>query len=315
MPPIGGHLLLAWGVKPGKRFKDALAEARRLAATGLALEEVRAVVLEAFAEPPAPAIVLRRAEGTFAEAIVAETPEDAANIESVRLHMEDLMRCPMLEHGVIMPDACPAGQAKGTIPVGGAVLSRAIHPAFHSADICCSMYATVFPDGVDTTAFMDALKVSTRFGPGGRKPDDRVPDAITDEIEETRNPFLTQLAERAKAQLADQGDGNHFAFLGSLAVTPAMVATLRAHNQCELADAIDGKPTVNVLVTHHGSRDLGAQVYKRGIVAANAHTQKVSPETPLQQAWLDPNSEQGQLYWEALQYVGTLDEAEPSARP
>ena len=98
-----------------------------------------------------------------------------------------------------MPDACPSGSAPGTIPVGGAVISRGIHPAFHSADICCSMYATVFPPGTATAKFMDALQASTRFGPGARKQEDWIADAITDEIEETKNPFLTQLASESES--------------------------------------------------------------------------------------------------------------------
>jgi len=300
MSNIGGRLLLSWGVEPGPRFKEALAEARRLQAEGQDMDAIRKAVTALF---PKPAIIARRTHGTFAEAIAAETPEDEANIQAVRAHMAELMRCPVLEHGAIMPDACPAGSAPGTIPVGGAVISRAIHPAFHSADICCSMYATVFPDGVETGAFMDALKATTRFGPGGRAPADQIADPITDEIEETRNPFLQGLAGRAKAQLCDQGDGNHFAYLGSLDVTPVLVKTLAENGQGALATSLGDAKRVNVLVTHHGSRDLGAQVYKRGIAAAVQHTKVVSPETKPHQAWIDPDSEVGAEYWEALAYV------------
>lgn len=300
--PISGHLLLSWGIKPGRTFKHALAEARRLVGEGFALEAIReAIVAKYFVA--APAVIPRKAKGTFAEAIAAETPEDEANIAAVRAHMDDLMRCPMLEHGAIMPDACPAGSAKGTIPVGGAVVSRAIHPAFHSADICCSMYATILPEGTPTRDFMDAVAASTRFGPGGRAPEHQIPDPITDEIDATDNPFLKGLEGRAKAQLCDQGDGNHFAFFGSLDVSPAMLASLRQNGQAHLADAIGDRAAVDVMVTHHGSRDLGAQVYKRGVSAAVGHTQKVSPDTPLHQAWIDPESEVGEAYWEALQYV------------
>lgn len=39
--------------------------------------------------------------------------------------MAKLMKPPALEAGVVMPDACPAGKEPGTIPVGGAVVSRA----------------------------------------------------------------------------------------------------------------------------------------------------------------------------------------------
>jgi tRNA-splicing ligase RtcB (3'-phosphate/5'-hydroxy nucleic acid ligase) len=297
---INGKVLLDWGVTPGPTFKDALALAKRLEAGGLALDDIKAQLVAAF---PAPVYLKRRSGGTFAEAIAAETDEDRDNIDNVRHHMNDLMRCPMLEHGAIMPDACPSGSAKGTIPVGGAVVSRAIHPAFHSADICCSMYASVLPAGTSTKAVMDALQATTRFGPGGRTPETQVADPITDEIEETRNPFLTQLVGRAKAQLCDQGDGNHFAYLGVLAVTPALVSKLRASGQAALAATLDGRATVDIIVTHHGSRDLGAQVYKRGLAEAVKHTATVSPDTPPHQAWLDPDSEKGQAYWEALQYV------------
>ncbi len=298
---IDGRLLISWGLKPGPRFKEVLATVLRLASEGVSLDDIKRQVLDA--EPPAPAVMRRRAAGTYGVAIEAESDEDAANIAAVRRHMDDLMRCPVLEHGAIMPDACPSGSAPGTIPVGGAVVSRGIHPAFHSADICCSMYATVFPAGAATGTFMDALKATTRFGPGGRAPDDWIADPITADIETTRNPFLSQLAGRAKAQLCDQGDGNHFAYLGALDVTPTLKVSLSQNGQPALAAALDGRETVDVLVTHHGSRDLGAQVYKRGIEAAVRHTKDVSPDTPQQQAWLDPESEIGAAYWDALQYV------------
>jgi hypothetical protein len=43
-----------------------------------------------------------------------------------------------------MPDACPTGP-EGQIPVGGVVVAKnAIHPGFHSADICCSVMLTDF---------------------------------------------------------------------------------------------------------------------------------------------------------------------------
>jgi len=300
LAPITGKTLIGWGIKPGKPFKLALAEAQQLAASGMALDDVRTAVVARF---PAPAVLKRRDTGTFAEAIAAETPEDAANIAAVRTHMAELMRCPVLEHGAVMPDACPSGSAPGTIPVGGAVVSRAIHPAFHSADICCSMYASVFLPGTTTPAFMDALVASTRFGPGGRPQDQWVADPITDEIETTKNPFLTQLAGRAKAQLADQGDGNHFAYFGAMSVTPELTAKLAASGQADLAHALAGHSDVDVLVTHHGSRDLGAQVYKRGLAAAMAHVKDIAPYTPAHQAWLDADSDQGAAYWEALQYV------------
>jgi tRNA-splicing ligase RtcB (3'-phosphate/5'-hydroxy nucleic acid ligase) len=297
---IDGKMLLGWGIEPGKRFKDALALARKLLGEGQDLATIQAAVVAAF---PRPVVIARKARGAYGVAIAAVSKEDEENIAAVQRHMDDLMRCPVLEHGAIMPDACPSGMALGTIPVGGAVVSRGIHPAFHSADICCSMYASVFAADVDTRVFMDALQASTRFGPGGRKPEDQVSDPITDEIDDTRNPFLVQLASRAKAQLADQGDGNHFAYLGAMAVTPTLTESLQTRGHSALAQSMAGHARVNVLVTHHGSRDLGAQVYKRGLTAAIGQTQRISPATPQHQSWLDPDSDEGRQYWDALQYV------------
>jgi hypothetical protein len=299
--PIRGHDLIAWGFQPGPVFKDALALAAKLEAQGQDIEAIKAEVLEL--KPALPVILKRRAKGSYALAIEATNAEEEANVAAVRAHMDELMKTPVLEQGVVMPDACPAGNAPGTIPVGGAVVSRAIHPGLHSADICCSMHVSLYDVGLSTGAFMDALQASTRFGPGGRRPETQVADPITDEIETTRNPFLEGLEGRAKAQLADQGDGNHFAYLGAMTVTPTLVARLAGVGQHALCQALQGRQQVVALVTHHGSRDLGAQVYKRGSKAATEHTKRVSPETRPHQAWLDPDSEEGAAYWDALQYV------------
>ncbi len=78
------------------------------------------------------------------------------------------MRVPTVEKGAIMPDACPSGSALGTIPVGGIVATKnAIHPSFHSADICCSV--AILGD-VDPKAMLDAAMEQTHFGPGGPAP-------------------------------------------------------------------------------------------------------------------------------------------------
>jgi hypothetical protein len=70
-----------------------------------------------------------------------------------------------------MPDACPAGHAPGTIPVGGVVAAKeALHPGMHSADICCSMATTFFPADADATAILDAGMKLSHFGGGGRAP-------------------------------------------------------------------------------------------------------------------------------------------------
>ena len=72
------------------------------------------------------------------------TPRTSPRVER---HMAELMRVPTIVAGAVMPDACPAGAAPGTIPVGGVVAAKdAIHPGMHSADICCSMAVSVLGD-------------------------------------------------------------------------------------------------------------------------------------------------------------------------
>jgi tRNA-splicing ligase RtcB len=88
---------------------------------------------------------------------------------SVIKHLHELMRVPTIKAGAVMPDACPAGSAPGTIPVGGIVAcENAIHPGYHSADICCSMAISIFDRDTDPLDVLDAGTKLTHFGPGGR---------------------------------------------------------------------------------------------------------------------------------------------------
>lgn len=298
---ITGPTLISWGFEPGPAFKQMLCRAAELSSKGCDDESIRLEL--ALMVPAKPSVLHRREKGSWAEAIRPESEDDEANLAAVRLHMDELVKSPVIEAAAIMPDACPAGNALGTIPVGGAVISRAIHPAFHSSDICCSMHVSLWLPEVEPSHFLDAVQSSTRFGPGGRKPDQWVHDRIVDELTGVSNPFLRGLEGRAQAQLADQGDGNHFAYLGRLTVTPDLVRTLKDRGWFGLAYLIDGPRDLLALVTHHGSRALGAQVYKRGQEAAVRHTRQISPDTPAHQAWLDPKTGEGDLYWQALDYV------------
>ena len=85
--------------------------------------------------------------------IRAEDQDEADNVAAVEKHMVELMRVPTVVAGAVMPDACPAGAAPGTIPVGGVIAATAIHPGMHSSDICCSMALSVFSE-VDPTKIL-----------------------------------------------------------------------------------------------------------------------------------------------------------------
>ena len=105
MERAGGRDLIAWGVEPGPRFKDALNLANALLAEGVTVGEVERRVRAAF--PPPVRLAPHSEPLAYGVAIEAETAEEEANVAAVRLHMDALMRCPVLEHGAIMPDACP----------------------------------------------------------------------------------------------------------------------------------------------------------------------------------------------------------------
>ena len=221
--------------------------------------------------------------------------------------MGELMKCPVITDGAIMPDACPAGPQKATIPVGGVIAAEnAILPSAHSADICCSMYATFYAERSEIGSELDALMTATRFGPGGRHFDDLVDHPVLDE-DVWENRFLNGLRDRAKIHLADQGDGNHFAFLGEMQVTEEVGRQLREAGYVELAEMLMAtyrcSGRLRVLVTHHGSRGLGAHVFRRGQAVAEKHCRQVGNHIPPAAAWIDAESEEGREYWEALQYV------------
>jgi RNA-splicing ligase RtcB len=96
------------------------------------------------------------------------------------------------------------------------------------------------------------------------------------------NPFLNnqKCISAARSHLGTQGDGNHFLFVGK------------------------SKKTGNtMLVTHHGSRGFGANLYSRGIKIAEQFRKELSPQTLKQNAWIPFDTEEGKNYWEALQII------------
>ena len=58
-----------------------------------------------------------------------------------------------------------------------------------------------------------------------------------------------------------------------------------------------------MLITHHGSRGFGANLYSRGMKTAERFRQELSPQTLKQNAWIPFDTDEGKSYWEALQIV------------
>ncbi len=304
--------LIAAGWHEGRRLGPALRRARELEAGGLARDAMLAELEREF--PKQLAVILPRHEpAPLAEAIEAGNDEERANLAAVRARMRELLHVPVVQRGAIMPDACPSGPARATIPVGGAItVENAIMPGAHSADICCSMFATFFPANHPTGELMDQLEKTTHFGAGGRLSVSRRESAWRGEqwdspvLEEPvwGNPFLRDLRSRARDFMGTQGDGNHFAYVGHISFSETQRAALAAAGHTELADWIERRDGVfNVLVTHHGSRGLGADVYKRGQAAAEKFCRENAKDIPAPAAWLPYDSPEGRAYWDALQYI------------
>jgi tRNA-splicing ligase RtcB (3'-phosphate/5'-hydroxy nucleic acid ligase) len=275
---LTGKDLIALGFKPGHWFKDALAHASELHAQGAALDVIKSEIAK-FAPPP-PLTLKPAGETGFSINITAAGPDEEANVASVFNHMRALMRVPTAVKGTVMPDACPAGAALGTIPVGGVVAARdAIHPGFHSADICCSVAISILGHA-DPAAILDMAQARTHFGPGGRPEGGRISPPAEILAGFSGNAFLRGLEEDASAHFATQGDGNHFLYVGQMKSTGE-----------------------TAIVTHHGSRKPGAMLYKRGMAAAELWRKRLSPETPDHSAWIPASEKEGIEYWRALQLV------------
>lgn len=275
--PITGKTLIDLGYKPGPWFSEAVRAAEGARVAG---GDWRAVIA-AYAPAPVVQRVLRGlGDASYSLNIRAEDDHEAANIAMVEQHMRELMRVPTIRAGAVMPDACPSGQAPGTIPVGGVIAAEnAIHPGMHSADICCSMAISVFGD-VDPTPILDAGMKLSHFGGGGRQRGEQITPRRDIMEAFSGNSFLKDQTSAAIEHFATQGDGNHFFYVGRIASTGQIA-----------------------LVTHHGSRKPGAMLYKAGMAVAEKHTRRISPETPKHNAWIDADTREGEDYWNALQII------------
>lgn len=273
MKKITGKELVAMGYQPGKWFKETLKEANSLKLEGEALK--------VFVDERAPKLVYPFDQPQpYFKNIEAESEAEESNVKSVFQTMDEVMKTPTILDGAVMPDACPTG-GKGQIPVGGVVVTEgAIHPSMHSADICCSVMMTSFGK-IDPKDVLDAAHQLTHFGPGGRS-DERftLPESLKQKLEENYFTGTERSLQLAKSHLGTQGDGNHFLYIG------------KSENTGD-----------TVMVTHHGSRGLGANLYKHGMKIAEGFRKTLSPSTLKGNAWIPYDEPIGKNYWEALQLV------------
>lgn len=267
-----GRDLIEMGCKEGPELGTILSI---INATAHSREEVMALIEQ---HKPAPVLEQRDSPAPCQYNITADNDIEANNVEAVRATMNIVLRTPVVIEGAVMPDACPAGPV-GTIPVGGVVAAQdAIIPGMHSADICCSLMATVFVNSTPAQV-MEAAHKATHFGPGGREPERRVD--LSDELAAAVDALpYPALHASARTHMGTQGDGNHFLYVGTLESTGQ-----------------------TVMVTHHGSRGFGARLYKEGMKMAMRWRDKLSPSTKNGNAWIPFDSDDGREYWNALQVV------------
>lgn len=277
---MNGHDLIKLGVKQGKGFGEKLKYANELLSSGVCISDIVSLIHAKYPEPITYSIEdgSKKSLNVFLE---PKTEEEKDNLYSVVRNMREMMNVPFVKKGAIMPDACPQGGSKASITVGGVAASEKIHPDMHGADICCSMCITVFDYGVNPKSLLDAVQKVTHFGPVSRSriPTLKMPEYLFKKMDE--NFFLKDKIALANSAFGTQGDGNHFAFVGFMKSTGQVA-----------------------LVTHHGSRTMGAALWKAGMKAAKEYCAIVSPETLRNVpsgVWLEPDSRIGNAYLKALE--------------
>lgn len=233
---ISGKTLIDLGYQPSKWFSSVIAYANTNDLNTEQLHNYISSILPKVVEPLSNPI-------TFHKNILSDNEYEQKNIESVYEAMNSLLTIPTIVDAAIMPDACPTG--KDEIPVGGIIATKnAIHPRMHSADICCSVMATDL-GYADPKTVLNVAFETTHFGIGGRDRNDqlvRLPIELKEKIQ--NNYYLNgeKSLKFAHSHLGTQGDGNHFLFVGKS----------QSNNH-------------TYLITHHGSRGFGANLYNEGV--------------------------------------------------
>lgn len=268
MTQFTGHDLIKAVFEPGPAFKAMLDHAN---ATGrIADYELKTIQAE-YAPPP-------RLPENDASAVIfleAQTDHEIENLTAVTETMQKLVKTPGIIRAAAMPDACPAGPV-GTIPVGGVVESEFIHPGMHSADVCCSVAMSTSSLTPEET--LNKLHLNVTFGPQGSDIH-HMPSELNELV--LSNVITAMYIDAAEWHFGTSGDGNHFAYVGT----------------------IKGSGS-SAIVTHHGSRKFGAMIYKEGMRIAQKHSGHLAPKgTPKANLWIDPATEEGEMYWQALQIV------------
>ena len=196
--------------------------------------------------------------------------------------MDTAMRLPVAVAGALMSDA----HAGYGLPVGGVLATKgAVLPYAVGLDIGCRMSLTLLAAPADYIRnhhgkVEQALWDNTAFGMEGVLPFKQY-HPLFDREEWRTIPILKKLRDKAIRQLGTSGGGNHFVDICEVC--------LEADNPLKL-DA--GNYTA--ILSHSGSRGLGAAIAEHFTQIAKETCRLPREAGPF--AWLDLNSEAGELY-------------------
>jgi len=211
--------------------------------------------------------------------------------QSAQKQMSEVMSLSPVVDGALMPDAHPGYG----IPIGGVVaVDKAVIPYAVGVDIGCRMHLTVFNEPFSnfekiSGRLRDSIMKGTYFGKAVRS--SRMEHALLDDprIIQIENYLkLPEFRKRASLQLGSSGSGNHFVEFGEL----------------RLGKPTEGIPAGNwiALLSHSGSRALGFKIAHHFCDLAK----KITPLSAQYErlAWLSMETEEGQAYWDAMQFAG-----------
>lgn len=280
-------LLTAYRTHPA--FAAMCREAGRMLADGADAATVLRRIAERYG-PPAEASKQTLRERPQPLALVGPDLIDPAAIDQIRT----ALRLPPAIRGALMPDA-HHGYA---LPVGGVVAyDRAVAPYQVGVDIGCRMHLSVFagitPEDAqrEQARLLAVLARCTVFGVGVPAKRDRERDhSILSDPRWRATVLLRELHEVATLQIGTSGGGNHFA-------------------EIVVGEWLDtGKPFVGLL-THSGSRGVGAKIAKHYADLAERETAAVAKGIPRTYGWLSTEREAGQEYLFAMRLAGDFARA------
>lgn len=266
-----GKDIIQMGIRQGPFVKECIEVANSMAVKGMSRQEIQTALLKR----EEPLILPMSNQAPMNDFLNVSNDIELTNKEGVLAAMDAIRVVPTVIRTAIMPDACPAG----TIPVGAVVTTKnALHPSYHSADVCCSMALTELSQDIPQKDLLDVIQEFTHFGSRPMEVESRrisLEDSFIEDFDS--NQFLQHLGSKAQRDFGSQGDGNHFYYVGR-----------RRSN---------GRVCI---VSHHGSRGFGASVYNNGKRVAEKLLARRARGIDKEHAWLDFDSAEGKEYWEAL---------------